>query len=57
MGKSQQFQAWQQVAATGGEFEGKAGVVQSQEDDVVTVKFDEHDEPQLVAANDLKHLG
>lgn len=57
MSKSQQFQAWQQVAATGGEFEGKAGVVQSQEDDVVTVKFDEHEEPQLVAADDLKHLG
>lgn len=53
------FQAWDQVKAIAGDFEGKAGVVHhfDKESGKATVKFDDLDSPQLVAAEELQKLG
>jgi hypothetical protein len=55
----QHFQAWDNVIANTGDFEGKAGVVQGfdKESGIVTVKFDEVAEPQMIQSDELKRIG
>lgn len=51
------MQAWDQVSVTGGEYQGQAGVIQSCEADIATVKLDMLDEPVMIETANLKLLG
>lgn len=51
------MQAWNQVKAVAGDFEGRAGVVQGVTEEGVTVLFDGDDAPVMVQADELELLG